>query len=183
MGTRTMPTPFTRAPGTGAPGPVKSTRRLPRFGVDILPVRNSIPPDGEEFRWHNYVPIPAIGANAIVVSFIIPQGRNVVINWFANEYVGGGFQPGQGLITWQLYRDATGFSTGKGKVMPNFDNILASLGVVQAPCRLNGLLASEQQKVALIVFNNGVIPANQQIGGLIGGYYYPTDLAPATFAF
>jgi hypothetical protein len=182
---------------TGAsPNPLAaSTTGISSVGIPILPVRNYIPPNGEEFRWATYVTLPAIGSTIVVVSFIVPKGRNVVINYFANVFVGGGFQEGEGDLVWQLFQDATGFIPGAGyvagtsKVMPNFDNILASLGAVGNPCKLNGLLASEQQLVALIAYNNplgpngGVPPAGQKLGGLLGGYYVQTDLMPATFGF
>jgi hypothetical protein len=168
---------------TGQRGPLRSSRDLDHIAIDLLPVRNFIPPDGEEFRWATAVTLPAIGATATVVSFVVPKGRNAVINFLANEFVGGGFQSGTGNIVWQLYRDATGFAQGKGKVMPNFDNITMSLGAVNNPPRLNGLLASEQQLVALIIKNVSVVTSGQQILGLLGGYYIPNDLVPATFAF
>lgn len=158
-----------------------------RGSVDVLPVRNYIPPDAEEFRWAKYIDLPNPGdPGAIVVSFKVPAGRNCVINRIANVYVGGGFEEGEGLVTWQLFQDATAFGTARGGVvMPNFDDIVASLGTVANPGELNGLLANEAQLVALIVFNDPLGPlfAGQRIGGLIGGYYYPTSLAPSTFAF
>lgn len=173
----------TQRPARAATG----TANLTRNAIDLLPVRNAIPPDGEEFRWANYIDLPNPGdPGAVVVSFKVPAGRNCVINRIANVYVGGGFQEGGGLVTWQLFQDATGFGTARGGVvMPNFDDIVASLGTVANPGVLNGLLANEGQLVALIVFNDptGPLSSGQRIGGLIGGYYYPTDLAPKTFAF
>lgn len=169
--------------------PAPSSRSLPHQAVDLLPVRNYIPPDAEEFRWANYIDLPAPTSDPpgeIVVSFKVPPGRNCVINRLSNVYVGGGFEEGEGNVFWQLFQDATGFGTPRGgSVMPNFDNIVASLGTVAAPGELNGLLASEGQLVALVVYNGPLGPlfAGQRIGGLIGGFYYPTDLAPATFAF
>lgn len=142
-----------------------------------FPVQNYMPPEGREFRNHAYVAIPAQGANAVVVQFKVPRGFNGMINYIANVYVGGGFQEGQGLITWTLYQD---FQNSGGVVAPGFRNIVASLGSVSNPSKLNGVKIKENQLVTLLVSNTnpGVVPAGQFIGGLLGGYYYPVSEEP-----
>jgi len=153
----------------------------PRVAIARLPITNFMPPEGEEFRFVNYVTIPAEdGLQHVVVQFKVPQGRNGMINRLANVFVGGGFQEGQGLITWQLWADFT-----PGIVVPNFDSIVASLGTVYNPAVMNGIRIKENQLVTLTVSNAvaGVVPAGQQIGGLLGGYFYPVDLEPPEIAF
>lgn len=146
-----------------------------------LPVSNFMPIEGEEFRFVNYITIPAAnGVETVVVQFTVPQGRNGIINRIANVFVGGGFQEGQGLIDWALYQDFT-----PGILVPNFEVIVASLGTVYNPAILNGIRIKENQLVTLIVENEvgGIVPAGQQIGGLLGGYFYPVDLEPASLSF
>jgi len=139
-----------------------------------------MPPEGREFRYASYVGIPNQGVSAAVVQFKVPQGFNGMINAFANVYVGGGFQEGQGYIVWTLYQDYQ-----QNIVAPGFNNIVASFGAVSNPAKLNGIRIKENQLVTLLVTNTnpGVVPAGQDIGGLIGGYFYPVQLEPKTFTF
>ena len=151
------------------------TQAAPGSGTAIhrLPFINYMPPEGVEFREHAYVTIPAIGVQEIVVQFKVPKGYNGVINYLANEYVGGGFVQGSGGVTWTIYKDFQGLIPA-----PNFQLIVASLGVVANPSKLNGIRIKEGQLVTLVVNNVTVIPAGQLIGGLLGGYFYPIDLEP-----
>jgi hypothetical protein len=163
--------------GTGLSG--KATK----IEIVRLPVKNFMPPEGVPFRPANYVAIPAQGASAVVVKLLVPQGRNGIINQIANVFVGGGFQEGQGLITWQLWLDG---NPNPPLVAPYFNNIVASLGSVANPAQLaGGIAVKENQLVELVVFNAnpGVVPAGQLIGGLLGGYFYPKQLEPAYIGF
>jgi hypothetical protein len=142
-----------------------------------LPVTNFMPDRGVEFRKAAYIAIPVVGAQATVVQFQVPEGMNGMINRLANVFVGGGFTEGQGGIVWQVFQD---FTVGGGTVAPDFDNIVASLGSVNNPAALNGIRIKEKQLVTLLVKNVSVVVAGQFIGGLLGGYFYPIDLEPAT---
>jgi hypothetical protein len=154
---------------------VDPTQATPNSGSAIgrLPFINFMPPEGVEFREHAYVTIPAIGAQAIVVQFKVPKGYNGIINYLANEYVGGGFVQGAGGVTWEIFKDFQGLIPA-----PNFQRIVASLGVVANPAKLNGIRIKEGQLVTLVVNNVAVVVAGQLIGGLLGGYFYPIDLEP-----
>lgn len=167
-----------------APVPFALAQDLSQIAVPRLPVTNFMPAEGEEFRPHAYVPLPAIGASAVVVQFTVPLGKNGIINRLANVFVGGGFQEGQGGVIWKLFSD---FNTGNvgqgGVVIPNFDNIVASLGSVSNPALLNGLRVKESNVVTLQVTNVNIVLAGQFIGGLLGGYFYPVDLEPPQMAF
>jgi hypothetical protein len=148
-----------------------------------LPVKNFMPPEGTPFRQVNYVAIPNQGANAVVVQIKIPQGRNGIVTQLANVFIGGGFQEGADLITWQLLLDD---SVNPPLVAPYFNKIVASLGAVSNPAQLaGGIAVKENQLVTLIVSNAnpGVVPAGQLIGGLIGGYLYPKQLEPPFIGF
>jgi hypothetical protein len=150
------------------------------FKIGWLPLSNFMPPGGVEFTPHKYVTIPAQGANAVVVQLTVPKGYNGILNRFANEFVGGGFQQGAGLITWDLFLDIT-----VPVWAPNFNGITASLGSVNNPKILNGIRIKENQLVTLRVSNAvaGVVAAGQLIGGLLGGYYYPIALEPPNLTF
>ena len=152
--------------------------------IGRLPIRNFMPNEGQEFRYVAYVTIPAQdGLQHTVVQFKVEQGYNGIINRLANVFVGGGFQEGQGLITWQLWLDGT--NAANPVVAPNFDEIVASLGTVYNPAILNGIPIKESQLVTLVVENEvaGIVPAGQQIGGLIGGFFYPIDIEPPQWGF
>lgn len=151
--------------------------------LDVLPIANYMPPGGIEFRPATYIAIPNQGASAVVVQFKIPKGRNAILNRLANVYVGGGFQEGQALITWQLFLEFYGVGNASNVVAPNFNLIVASLGSISNPAALNGLRAKENTTLALVVSNAnpGVVPAGQLIGGLLGGYHYSKTLEPADF--
>lgn len=161
-------------PGDVGPGGETDEEQQGLIQIVRLPVSNFMPPEGQEFRRAAYVPIPAVGAQAVVAQLTVPDGYNGMINALANVFVGGGFTEGQGGIVWQLFQDFN-----PGVIAPDFDNIVASLGAVSNPAKLNGIRIKERQLVTLLVKNVSVVVAGQFIGGLIGGYYYPIDLEPS----
>ena len=179
---RPLPAPPQAVTAQQADAPPQIAANLQQWGISRLPVTNFMPAEGRAFRPHAYVAIPAEGAQAVVVQFKVPQGYNGMINAIANVFVGGGFQEGQGLISWTLYAD---YQNGTGPVVPNFNNIVASLGAVSNPAKIPGIRIKENQLVTLAVNNAavGVLPAGQLIGGLLGGYYYPVALEPPTIGF
>jgi hypothetical protein len=114
----------------------------------------------------NYVLLPAIGANAVVVSFTVPPGHNGIILEYANNFVGGGFSEGSGAVFWQITRD--------NAAVDGYDNILASLGSPASPTRHpSGFRIFENQLIQLVVFNVSVVLAGQLSGGRLAGWYYP----------
>lgn len=153
---------------------------IPRIYVPELPVQNFMPASGKPFEFAAYVALPAIGAQATVVSFPVPKGQNGFIRRLANVFVGGGFQEGQGQVIWQLLLD---LATGGGIVAPGFDNIVASLGAVSSPPLIDGIHITEGHTVALIVKNISIVVAGQFIGGRLGGAFHPIPLEPPDIAF
>jgi hypothetical protein len=150
------------------------------LNIGTLPVTNFMPPSGREFRFTNNTPVnlPAIGTSVTVVSFTVEQGYNGIINFFANEFIGGGFQDFAGAITWTLFTD---FNVGV--VAKGFANVTATYGNAANPAKLNGIRIKENQLVALVLNNISLVVAGQQLGGLLGGWYYPVSLEPPTFGF
>jgi hypothetical protein len=158
-----------------------SIESLPQIVIPRLPVMNFMPAGGEDFEAHAYVALPAIGAQAIVVSVPIPEGRMAMVKRIANVFVGGGFQEGQGGVVWQILLDGT--NPNNPVVAPFFDNIVASLGSVAAPSTIDGIRVKESNLLQLIVKNISIAVAGQFIGGRLGGYFYPIELDPVDVSF
>jgi hypothetical protein len=146
--------------------------------VPQLPVQNFMPPGGKPFEFAAGVTIPAIGATATVVSFVVPKGQNGFIRRIANVFVGGGFTDFSGTIVWQILLDQT-----KNVVAPGFDNIVASLGAVSNPTNIDGIHIFEGATAALIVKNVSVVVSGQLIGGRLGGSFHPIPQEPPNLAF
>lgn len=146
--------------------------------VPQLPVQNFMAPSGKPFEFHGGIPLPAIGAQATVLSFTVPRGNNGFIRRIANVFVGGGFTDFSGAIIWQIFLDIN-----KGTVAPNFDSIIASLGSVVNPSTIDGIHIMELATVALVVKNISVALAGQLIGGRLGGSFHSIREEPANIAF
>jgi hypothetical protein len=160
--------------------PTIALSQLAEINIEVLPVTNFMPPGGESFEFAAGIPIPAIGATATVVSFTVPNGRNGMIKRIANILVGGGFNDFSGGVIWQIVQDQN--QTGP-PIVPNYDNITASLGTVNNPSNIDGIRIKENQLVALIVKNVSIVVAGQVIGGRLGGYFYPINLEPPNIGF
>jgi hypothetical protein len=133
-------------------------------------------------NWENvdqigYVLLPAIGAEATIISFQVPLGRNGIINKVANNFVGGGWVEGTGDVIWRIEVD--------GAPPPganSYHNIPASLGSPAQPVGISGFRIFENQIVEIEAFNNpagpngGVVVAGQFVGGRLCGYLYPREL-------
>ena len=126
------------------------------------------PPEREPIDILNYVPLPAIGATATIVTQLIEPGNNAIIKAYASNFVGGGWTEGSGSVLWQISIDSA--------PAPGYDAILASLGSpanpVAHPC---GIRLMEGQTVVLSVTNVSVVLAGQLSGGRLMGYYYPKE--------
>jgi hypothetical protein len=158
-----------------------SVDTIPQIIIPRLPVTNFMPAGGEDFEVANYVPLPAIGTQAIVASVLIPEGRMAMVKRIGNVYVGGGFQEGQGGVVWQILLDGT--NPTNPVVAPFFDNILASLGGVSNPSAIDGIRVKEGNLLQLIVKNVSIAVAGQFIGGRLGGYFYDIALDPTDASF
>lgn len=143
--------------------------------VQVQPTRRPLwvdPPD----QWENidqyaYVLLPAIGAQANVLSFQVPIGRNGVIQKIANNYVGGGWNEGSGAVVWQILIDG---APPPGAM--SYDSILGSLGSPASPTQIPGFRIYENQILTLVVKNVSVVVAGQLSGGRFVGYLYPREM-------
>lgn len=130
------------------------------------------PPD----RWENldvsnYVALPAIGAQATIVTFTVPNGRNGIIKKVANNFVGGGWTEGSGVVTWEILADGAPPSGAT-----SYNAILTSLGSPSNPVEIAGFRIFENQVITVVVNNISVVVAGQLSGARLVGFLYPRDM-------
>jgi hypothetical protein len=116
------------------------------------------------------IPAITVGVFTPIVNFIIDAGKNGVLKWFANQYVGGGFTDGSGALIWRLTIDNV--------PVPGFENIIVSLGTNQIPREIAPVLLPAQKRVQLSVTNVSIVPSGQIIEGGVAGWLYPLDEEP-----
>jgi hypothetical protein len=147
----------------------QSTRDLP---VWLYPPRN----------WENidqlaYTLLPAINSTAIILSYLVPSGRNGVINKVACNFVGGGWTAGTGDVVWRILIEGT-----PPPGATSYDNIVDSLGSPAQPVGISGFRIFENQTLTVVIFNNpagangGVVVAGQRAGARVLGHLYPRDM-------
>src|SRR5260370_2314633 len=131
------------------------------------------PPEREAFDAINYIPLPAIGATAIIVSVLLEPGYNLIIRAYANNFVGGGWTEGSGSVTWQINVD--------NAAVDGYDAIPASLGSPANPVyHPSGIPIQASQTVHLTITNNHLVLAGQLSGGRLMGYRYSKEYADPT---
>jgi hypothetical protein len=143
----------------------------------ILPPWIYPPANFENVDRVNYALVPAIGSQVAIISYVVPAGRNGIINKVACNFVGGGWVEGTGDVIWRILVDGT-----PPPGATDYDNILASLGSPAAPTGIAGFRVFENQILSLVLFNNpagpngGVVVAGQRCGGRLIGYNYPREI-------
>jgi len=150
----------------------------PQDSMDIsaFPVWLFPPTQWENIDQIAYALLPAIGATVTIISFVVPAGRNGIIQKVANNFVGGGFVEGTGDLVWRILVDGT-----PPPGATNYDNIVDSLGAVASPTQIPGFRIFENQTITLVAFNNpagpdgGVVVSGQRVGGRLIGYMYPRE--------
>lgn len=132
------------------------------------------PPDSESFHNGAGVALPAISATVFttVLSITVPQGRNGVIKRIANVIVGGAWADFSGDAVWQIVRNpGAGTNTG-GFAERNYEKVLFSTGVTNAPTQISGIRIFENDVIQWVVRNNA-LPTGVNAGAVFSGYYYP----------
>jgi hypothetical protein len=119
----------------------------------------------------NYITLPGVGVEAVILTFQVPLGRNGIINKVACNFVGGGWTEGSGDVLWRLLVDQ-----GTPPGANSYEAIPASLGSPAQPVGIAGFRIFENQVVTFEVFNNAIVPAGQFVGARICGYLYPREL-------
>ncbi len=127
----------------------------------------AMPANGEPFNQVGYVALPAIGAEANIFTFQVPEGRHGIIKWIGNNFVGGGWVEGSGNVLWRIEVD--------GVAVRNHEAIASSLGNPASPSETAPIRLHEGQIVTLIVRNVGVVVAGQLVGGRLSGWFYPVS--------
>jgi hypothetical protein len=116
----------------------------------------------------DYVPLPAVGATAVILTQQIEPGNNAVITGLANNFVGGGFVEGSGELYWTIALD--------GDPVAGYDHILASLGSPASPTtHPSGFRVFEGQTITMSVTNVSIVVAGQRVGGRLMGWYYSQE--------
>lgn len=133
------------------------------------------PPDSESFHNAAGINLPAVSATnfTTVLSITCPVGRNGVIKRIANVIVGGAWADFSGAAIWQIVRNpGAGANTG-GFAERNYQNIQASLGLVNAPTQISGIRIFENDVIAWVVRNASLPTSGVEAGALLSGYFYP----------
>lgn len=139
-----------------------------------LPYRNFVPNNWENIDQLAYVALPAIGADAVIISFKVPPGRNGIIRKVGNNFVGGGWTEGTGDVVWKILADGT-----PPPGATSYNNILGSLGSPANPTEIPGFRIFENQLITVEATNVNVVVAGQLVGARLVGYLYPRELEDA----
>lgn len=151
-----------------APGPFMG-RDLPPH---LYPPRN-----WENVDLMNYIAFPSLGAEVPILTYVVPMGRNGVINKVATSFVGGGWIAGTGDVVWRILIDG---ATPPGAT--SYHQIVDSLGSPAQPVGISGFRIFEGQTLTVTVLNNpggangGVIASGQRTGARLLGHLYPRDM-------
>jgi len=135
-----------------------------------LPIYVAPGVDSESFDYCTGVDLPGVGAQAVVVDFTVPEGRNGIIARLGNVYIGSGFADFSGALQWQLLAD--------GVPIANYENIVASLGATANPAQVSSIRIKENQRIQLVINNKSLVVGGAASGGRIGGWFYPVDQEP-----
>jgi hypothetical protein len=175
-----------RRPVPASP-PSSSTALTPPLqeqNINRLPVPFCRPNDGQSFDFGGSIPIPAEAGPplvfSVVFSFVVPKGKNGIIQRVANVIVGGTFVDFDGTLTWQIALNINSANVNNSLIAPNYNAIKASFGGIQLPSKIAGIPIKENQVVGLLVANTGILPAGETIAGRFGGFFYPVSEEPPT---
>jgi len=131
------------------------------------------PPDSESFHRAGGIVMPAVdGLFHNVVTVTCPPGRNGVLKRIANVVVGGAWSDFSGDAVWQIRRNQ-GASATTAMAERNYENILASLGLIAAPSQISGIRIFENDVIAFAIKNVALPVAGEEVGALLSGYFYP----------
>lgn len=150
-------------------GTAESPLQAEMLGLRSITLPRGIP-NWENIDLLNYVALPAIGATAPIVTYVVPPGRNGLIYKVACNFVGGGWVEGSGDVLWRILVDG---SPPPGAT--SYDAILGSLGSPANPVEIPGFRIFENQVLTLVAANVAVVVAGQKVGARLIGWNYPTD--------
>jgi hypothetical protein len=160
--------------GIGEEPSASTTEVLPdstRVAIAGLPLHNFKPRNWENLDQIAYAATPAVGADATIIRFQVPLGRNGVIELVACNFVGAGFVEGSGDLLWRILVDG-----GTPPGANSYEAIPASIGSPANPVRIAGFRIYENQVLTLIVSNVALLVGGTKCGGRLAGYLYPREL-------
>lgn len=124
----------------------------------------------------NFVPFDPAGTVALpaapsvdttVLSLLVPDGYDGVINTYSLNFAGGGFVQGSGTIVWRVLAD--------GQAIRNFSNITSERGTPQLARPISGGIRVYSGQLITVVVNH--VSDNTLAGDIIaslGGWFYPS---------
>src|SRR5262249_39075685 len=113
-----------------------------------LPLRQFPPVNWENLDKMSYIQMGDEGTTVTILDFVVPIGRNGIVNKIANTFIGGGFQEGQGHLIWRILVDG-----GTPPGANDYHLILGSLGAMASPTRIAGFRIFENQRITVIAEN------------------------------
>lgn len=122
----------------------------------------------EPFYKQGAIALPAVGATAAIVQFLVPPGRNGFLWKVAVDYVGTGFTEGSGQIIYRIFRNAALTRAVKG-----FNNLTASMGAVNQPLEIPAVQIYENETISMAVSNVSLVVGGAQLVAVLHGYTYP----------
>ena len=135
------------------------------------------PPEGySPFDAQDGIDLPVVGAAsttpltsatgaAVVLTFVVDNGYDGVINFLSDNFLGGGFQDFSGDIIWQLYADSA--------PIRNFNNITAQKGTVEQPRTVSPIRIYSGQTISFVVIHAANVTLNGPVVCTLTGYTYP----------
>ncbi len=124
------------------------------------------PSGSEPFDAQNVVAIPAIAANAIVLSYTVPTGFDGVVKALSNNLTVCGFVEGDGSIIWRLFIN--------NRAVRNFSNILVEKGTIQIPRPISPLRLFSGDIIQWVIYNVSSVLVGDTVCSL-SGYIYPSQ--------
>ena len=125
------------------------------------------PPEGySSFDAASSIALPAVGISGTIVSFLVPDGWDGVVNAFSWNFTGAGFNEGSGDLVVQILRNDA--------AVRNYDNITVSKGTIPIPRPISAIRIYSKQLVSIRITNvTGGLLTGNVVGSLVG-YIYPS---------
>ena len=152
-------------------------RLLGGKGVKALPTTDKpisrIPPPWIEapagrvpIDFFGTVAMPVVGAQAVVLTFPVPEGYDGVVSDYALNYTGAGFVNGSGDLVWQILAN--------GRPIRNFSNITAQKGSEQFPRKISsGIPIASGQIITVVIQHVANVALGAAVTASLLGYLYP----------
>lgn len=175
------------APGgaAGAASAASSASTASTAGSGTAGVGNLLPwlyptADFRNFDKYGAVGLPAIGATAVILQFVVDNGRNGKITQMGIDFVivaaSGAQVFTQGLVPAQLIFQIA----ANGKPFKDYEQFPYSPGAVSAPTPINGLMLKENDVITVSVKNVSIAitAASQFLSCRLLGYNFSKNLLP-----